>query len=110
MRRAEPAEAVRLDPLRIVERADTHAAHAGQRLDGPGDLRAALRTELEAQPAAAFVRMVLIGGEPSLQQVKLLGVEVSAEAEGAAGAPLAAGAVADRRARRLALQAIAHRA
>src|SRR4051812_14672582 len=97
MRGAEPAEALRLDPLRIIERADADGAHAGQRLGGPGHLRAAFRAELKAQPAPGFIRAMFVGREIAAHDLDLLGLEVSAEAERAAGAPLAAGAVADGR-------------
>src|SRR5882672_8953004 len=110
VRRAEPAEALRLDGLRIVERADADGAHARHRFHRPGDLRAALGAELEAQPAPGLVRMVLVGLELAAKDLHLRGVEVGAEAERAPGAALAEGAAAHRVARRLAFDAVAHRA
>src|SRR5438874_9255805 len=110
MRRAEPAEARELGPLRIVQRANRYAAHARQRFQRPRDLRAALRAELEADPAMAFVRAMLIAAQLALQKRNLLRFEIAADAEGAARAPLARRAMACGGAQRIALGAIAHSA
>src|SRR5205085_8060746 len=110
MRGTVPAEARHLEPLRVVERAETHRAHARQRLQSPEHLRAALRAELEAQPAVAFVGMVLVGGELAAELLHLLGLVIGADAERAAGAFLAHGAMAGGHAQRHSFGAVAQRA
>src|SRR5205823_8447477 len=76
MRRAQPGEAARLDRSRLIQRADADRPHAGKRLRGPRDLRAAARTELEAQPPSAFVRAVLVGLERAAQDANFFFLEV----------------------------------
>src|SRR5205085_114525 len=73
-------------------------------------LRAALRAELEAQPAVAFVRVVLVGGELAAELLHLLGLVIGADAERAAGAFLAHGAMAGGHAQGHSFGAVAHRA
>src|SRR5262249_20788148 len=95
--------------LRVVERADADAAQAGQRLGCPGHLHAAGRAELHADPAARLVGAVLVRLQLAPDPDLLL-LEIGAEAERAAGAPLAPGAASDRVARRLAFDLVADRA
>src|SRR5688572_10431175 len=65
--RACPAVAVDLEPARVVEAAARHAAPVRNHFQCPGHGGAAIRAELVAQPAAGFVRAVLIGFELAAQ-------------------------------------------
>src|SRR3954454_25105241 len=88
------------EPVRIVERADRKRAQARIELELPRHAAGAVRAELHPQAAPALVRAMLVGLEPAAQlDVALL--EVSAHAERAAGAALAAAAVAGGLAHRL---------
>ncbi len=107
---ARPAVPHGLDPAPVVEAARRHAAAFGHHLERPGERVAAARAELHAQPAAAFVGAVLVGPELALQEPEVLLLHVDADAERAAGAALAEGAVAHADADRRAGHAIAHRA
>src|SRR5574339_237760 len=107
---ARPAVPLGLDPAPVVEAARRHAAAFGHHLERPGERVAASRAELHAQPAAAFVGAVLVGLELALQELEVFLLHVDADAERAAGAALAEGAVAHADADRRAGHAIAHRA
>src|SRR3954468_3329667 len=97
------------EPVRIVERADRKRAQARIELERPRHAAGAVRAELHPQPAPALVRAMLVGLELAAQlDVALL--EVSAHAERAAGAALAAAAVAGGLAHRLVRRAEAYRA
>src|SRR6185503_14791126 len=101
---------VNLQPARVVEGAAGDAAPAGKDFRGPGHRGAAIGAELHAQPASALVGAEAIGLELPAQQLEILVLEIDADAESAAGAALARLAVADARAKRRVLHAIAHRA
>src|SRR6185295_3331279 len=106
--RARPDMARDRQPVGIVERARRERTQAGIELERPGDGAAALRAELILQPASALVRAVLVGSQLAVELDVAL-VEVRAHAERAAGAALAAAAVAGGLAHRLVRSAEAHR-
>src|SRR5687767_4912549 len=110
VRRARPDVALDLEPARVVQSAAGHGAAAGKDLRGPGDRGAAVGAELGAQPAAALVGAVLVRLELAAQQLEVLGLEIDADAESAAGAQLAGAAMAHAGAKRRVGHAVAHRA
>src|SRR5262249_17770055 len=110
MRRAQPAVPLDLHPLRVIEGAHRDPAQVGARLERPGDDRTAARAELVPQPASGLVRAVLVGAQLAAQHLDILVLEVCADAERAAGALLAEGAVAGAAALGQVAGAVAHRA